>query len=198
MNILSNITSILSKKPSLAPVSVIPKTFLVRRWMQEEDEETLELYKLVTVVNSSGFLSINPYNLLDCYLLYYDIHLRNLNQSGTRNCKVLKLQFMSFSLKSKDYKSWLYHFFNSHLQTNTCTSKQVLCFHVPTLLSRRAQQAAHAYVKTTERPSQEELSSVLRFILFPFSIYSLLLCSCNMDGFNPTQVLSVCCLYQVY
>lgn len=132
-----------------------------------------------------GFCPLIPATFLDCNLLYYDIHLCNLNQRGTGSCKVLKLQFVSSSLKFRVCKSWLYHFFNSHLQTNTCTSKQVLCFHVPALLSRHHSRLPMSMSNPQRDPLRK--SFLLSSGLFSphILIYSLLLCSCNTEGFNP-------------
>lgn len=68
------------------------------------------------------FFFFFPYRLMDCYLLYCDTQLCNLN-TGSR--QFLKLQLMSILLKLRvhDLQST---YFSSHLQNNTCFSNKLL------------------------------------------------------------------------
>lgn len=115
---------------------------------------------------------------------------------------MLKLQFLLLSLKFRVYKYWLYLFFSSHLQNNTCTSKQPpfvsMCLPCSPemhrlLLSKPKPKRDPEHNKTTNLLpcSQDDLIVVL-WPLFSSHM------SRNRQTFNPTQVLSAYCLCGVY
>lgn len=122
----------------------------------------------------------------------------NLNQDNTGSNKVLKLQFVSPSLQLGVYKYWLCLFFISHLQNNTCSSKQPpsvsMC--LPCSPERHRLQLSKPNPKRDPEQnktvhllpcSQEELIAVL-WPLFSSQ------CPWNTQIFNPARVLSAHCL----
>lgn len=84
-----------------------------------------------------------------------------------------------------------------HFQTIT------FCFRMPALLSRHA-QADCPHLCQTQRETLNRTKPPVhchpprRISLLFSGIYSLPLCCSNTQAFNPTQVLSVYCLYEVY
>lgn len=108
---------------------------------------------------------------------------------------------MLLSLKPGVYKYWLYLFSSSHLQNNTCTSKQ------PPFVSTCLSCSPEMHRLLLPKPNPETLNRIKlliqfraprRNLLFFSGLYSLPTRPCNKQTFNPTQVLSAHCLRGVY